>query len=191
MKEEIERHLVDEPREEDRGPVQREHEARDEADPTREEAAARGGEQHARGRSERRLRAADDERARPRDGVHDGEEVRIERRLIKDLVTEPVACDDGARPGVVGDRVAHEDAAELGAVDLDQVDDADDEGHEEQPDREAGIRRALHGGAQADERARAHAAGSGGSATSSSTGSGTSTRASDVRAASFARTSRR
>ena len=189
--EEIERHLVDEPREEDRGPVQREHEARDEADPAREEAPARGGEQEARSRPERRLREADDERARPCDGVQDREEVRIEGRLIEHLVAQPVARDDGARPGVVGDRVAHEDAAEVGAVDLEQIDDADEEGQEEQRERQAGVRRAFHGGAQAHERARAHAAGSGGSATSSSTGSGTSTRASDVRAASFARTSRR
>src|SRR4030095_4485221 len=46
------------------------------------------------------------------------EEVRVERRLIEDVVTEPVAEGDLLSPCIVGSRIAHEHAEEWRVADL-------------------------------------------------------------------------
>src|SRR4030095_10199597 len=49
------------------------------------------------------------------------EEVRVERRLIEDVVTEPVAEGDLLSPLIVGSRIAHEYAEEWRVADLPHV----------------------------------------------------------------------
>src|SRR5439155_11009540 len=61
------------------------------------------------------------------DGVEDAEKVRVERRLIEDVVADPVAARDPPRPLVVRSRIARQHGEERRAADLPDVREAHDE----------------------------------------------------------------
>ena len=55
--------------------------------------------------------------------VDDAEEVRVERRLVEDVASDPFTCRNTTRPLVVTVRVAQKDIEERGAPNLRDVDD--------------------------------------------------------------------
>ena len=74
----------------------------------REQSRAGQAEQHARRRSDQRLDDADDQQVAAEDRVDDAEKIRVERRLVEDFGTDPVAGGEPLRPLVVAVGVAEQ-----------------------------------------------------------------------------------
>src|SRR5262245_51512107 len=66
----------------------------------------------------------------PGDAVDRTHEVRVERRLIKDVSADPVAGGDLSRPLVVAFRVAHQQRKKRSVADLPEVSQTDEKREE-------------------------------------------------------------
>ena len=109
-------------------------------------------EQRARRRSDERLHEADEQQAVAGDRVDDAEQIRIQRRLVEDVVADPVAAGDAPRPFVVAARVAHQHREERRAAELPDVNEPHDQRtHEDRASvSDDGRIRATPGSAGAD-----------------------------------------
>src|SRR5262249_48846697 len=89
--------------------------------------ASRKIEECAGCRSDRSLDETDGEQVVTDEGVDGAQKIRVERRLVEDVPTDPLASGNASCPLVVSVRVAQEDCEERRLTDLPDVNDAKNE----------------------------------------------------------------
>ncbi len=129
--EQVEHRLLDQRIEEDGRRVESQHEAGDRADACGEEAVASQAEQRARTGADNRLYDPKHRQAVAEDSVDGADEVRVERRLVEHVGSDPVAAGKPARPFVVAARIAHERAEPGRTAQQPDMQQAHDECHAE------------------------------------------------------------
>src|SRR5262249_1395578 len=100
-----------------------EHEASNETGRSPEQVVHRVAEKYAGAGTDGRLADANHDQTAV-DRIDRAQEVRVERSLIEDIATDPVAAGDLLRPGVVGSRVSKQDVEEGRVAHRPQMGDA-------------------------------------------------------------------
>jgi hypothetical protein len=134
--ERVEHRFLNQAVEEDGGSVERQHQPGGDSGRFREQAPGREGEEDARERAEDGLHEPYGQRRLAEQRIDDGQEVRIERRLVEDLAADPFAARDLLRPRVVALSVAHREREERRPSNLEQVHQPDGQADEEDGDCE-------------------------------------------------------
>ena len=129
----IEDAFLDEGIEKDRRSVQRQQQARGNADSPRKDFFAGKKDQHAGKRAEYDLDETDRPEIVPEDGLQDGKKIWIERRLVKYSISQPRARDDALCPFIVGPCVPRQVDKKRNGIDLKQIDQPEGEGENEDP----------------------------------------------------------
>ena len=124
-KKQVQNGFLEEAVREDGRSVECKTEPGDQPSPLRIETASRECQQHACCRADHGLADAHHQKTVPRDRVDGSQKIRIERRLVKHVLANPVAGRDLHGPRVVSTRVAHQHVKERRLADLPDVDEAD------------------------------------------------------------------
>ena len=122
-----ERRLLHQPFVVERRRVQREESAGEPAGARREQASADRSQEDARDRAQQHLESAQHADLGADQGVERPHQVGIERRLVEDLVADPVTGGDALGPDLVAATVPDQDRRQRSVGPLDQVERADRE----------------------------------------------------------------